>query len=171
MAGRAFAATTAAQMVELSRAGLDDEVLIALIETDGSSFHLTADDILSLHQQGLSDRVIRAMQETARMPAPTEAPVPPEPTRVEAIPPVVQQVPIVNLSEPPPPVAVYPLAVVYVPIEVPSRIRPAEHRAPPAPEYWGFGGQRRPDSWDDGGSRRPAAADKKTDQTSPQKSK
>jgi hypothetical protein len=162
-AASVLAATTSAQLVNLARAGVDDDVLIALIETDGSTFQLNADDILALHQQGLSDRVIRAMQETARRPEPAEAPPPPmpAPTSVAPIVPLVQEVrPIVNLSEPPPPAAIYPVA---------ARVRPVEHSAPPAPVYWGWGGQRRPDSWDDAPTRRADAAEKKTDSASPQK--
>ena len=67
-ADMAGAATTTDQLVALARAGLDDDVLIALIQTDGSVFQLTADDILELHRQGLSSRVILAMQQTARPP-------------------------------------------------------------------------------------------------------
>src|SRR4030095_11236778 len=64
--GVATAATTAEQLVELMKAGLSDDILIALIQTDGSTFQLSAPEILSLHRQGLSERVILAMQETAR---------------------------------------------------------------------------------------------------------
>ena len=59
-AATASAATTAAQLVDLSKAGLGDDVLVELIQTDGSTFQLSAADILSLHRQGLSDRVILA---------------------------------------------------------------------------------------------------------------
>src|SRR5436853_7077161 len=82
------AATTAQQLVDLSRAGLSDDILVALIQTDGSTFQLTAEDILSLHKQGLSDRVILVMAKTARQAAavepvpafmPEPAPAPPAP--------------------------------------------------------------------------------------------
>ena len=55
VAGTAMAVTTA-QLVELAKAGLSDEVLIALIETDGSTFQLSAADILQLHRAGLEQR-------------------------------------------------------------------------------------------------------------------
>jgi len=50
----------------LQQAGLTDDLMIDLIQTDGSVFHLTAADIVDLHHKGLSDRVIRAMLGTTR---------------------------------------------------------------------------------------------------------
>lgn len=145
----ASAQTTADQLVALARAGLTDDILIALIQTDGSRFHLSADDILALKRSGLSNAVIRAMQETTRQPAPVQ-PVqevaPPEPA--PAPPPVVNvHQTVIQRAEPPfaqsYPVFSVPLAV---PIYIPRAIAPQ----PARPVYWGYGGQRRPDSWDDG---------------------
>lgn len=143
----ASAATTAEQLVALSRAGLSDDILIVLIQTDGSTFQLSADDILALHRQGLSNAVIRAMQETARKPAPVEEPVPPQPPQ-PAPPPVVNVHQTVTQRVEPSFAQSYPFysVPVAVPVYVPRTIAP--HAV--APVYWGFGGQRRPDSWDDG---------------------
>lgn len=55
---------TVEDIVNMVRAGLGDEVLIARIQTDGKVFHLTAAEILELHQAGASDGVILAMIET-----------------------------------------------------------------------------------------------------------
>jgi hypothetical protein len=155
--------------VNLSRAGLDDEILIALIQTDGSTFQLTADDILALHRLGLSDRVIRAMQETARKPVAAPAPTPvAEPVAAEpSFEPPVAEPPIYDA----PPLPMPPPAVVNVYQTVTQRVEtPAAHGFQPyyavpvavpvyvgapvvaapriqAPTYWGWGGQRRPDSW------------------------
>jgi hypothetical protein len=65
-------AVTPRDLVELARAGLGDDVLIALIASDGSVFHLSAQDVKSLHAQGLSDKVIVVMINTAIPPAPSE---------------------------------------------------------------------------------------------------
>jgi hypothetical protein len=151
--GVASAATTASQLVDLSRAGLDDDILIALIQTDGSTFQLTAADILALHKRGLSDRVIRAMQETSRPPVPVPVPMP-MPVAPEAV----------DVPPPPPPVVnVYQTVTQHVdapaaqvsqpdyaiPVAVPVYLRAPVAQQPrrEEPVYWGWGGQRRPDSW------------------------
>jgi hypothetical protein len=152
--GTASAATTPDQLVALSRAGLDDDILIALIETDGSIFHLTVDDIIELHRQGLSSRVIRAMIETARMSNPAPVARAPEAQRSDAPPPV-------RTEQPPAPVIVNqivtqevetPVVHQAVPVYVPVFVRRPEPPRPEPPVYWGWGGKRRPDSWDDGAS-------------------
>lgn len=160
-AGSAVAATTAVQLIELSKAGLSDDILIALIQTDGSIFHLTAADILALHRAGLSDKVIMAMTETARTSvrparnddgaAEARQPVPPSasqlapPTVVNVTQHVTQQVDAPRQS--------HSIPYYSVPITVP--VFPTFVRQPdPPPVYWGFGGERRPDSWDDGNANK-----------------
>ena len=160
----ALAATTAEQLVELSRAGLGDDILIELIQSDGSTFQLAAADLLALHQQGLSDRVIRAMQATAKKkPAPAPVVVTPvEPQRSDPwhVSPRPQEPPVVNVyqtvtqtveapsrHEPAPQYSV-PIAV---PVYLPAPVQPR----PAPPVYWGWNGQRRPDSWDDRDRGRP----------------
>jgi len=161
--GRAAAATTASQLVELMKAGLSDEILIALIQTDGSTFQLSAADILALHKQGLSNTVIRAMQETARKtpadrdpsslaieprPLPTQSfqqivePIVPTPAVVNVYQTVTQRVePTQSYYQP-----AFPF--IAVPVAVPVILRrPVVTRS--APVFWGWGGQRRPDSWND----------------------
>src|ERR1022692_4580080 len=56
----------------LKQAGLGDDILIDLIQSDGSVFHLKAADIVEIRNKGLSERVIRAMLATAKPPAPPE---------------------------------------------------------------------------------------------------
>jgi hypothetical protein len=60
------AAVSMADLIELSRAGLSDDVLVALVEADNTSFALDAPKILELRQQGLSERVITAMLKSGR---------------------------------------------------------------------------------------------------------
>lgn len=59
------AAATVQDLVKLKAAGLSDDILIALIESDGSVFHLKADDVIAIRRDGLSEKVILAMLATA----------------------------------------------------------------------------------------------------------
>src|SRR5262245_47234308 len=64
------AAVSTRDLIELAKAGLSDDVLVALIEAAGTEFHLDAPKILELRQAGLSERVIMAMIKNTR-PAPS----------------------------------------------------------------------------------------------------
>jgi hypothetical protein len=161
-AARAEAATTADQLVALQHAGLDDDILIALIQTDGSTFQLSADDILELHRQGLSNEVIHAMQATASrrqaVAQDVEAAPPQEATMSRAVAERAEAPGAVNVYQtvtqhvdaPPTQVPQFYTVPVAVPVYV---SRPIVPRAEP-PVYWGFGGQRRPDTWDDAATLR-----------------
>jgi len=63
MQGRA-SAVTIQELLEF-KGKLSDDVLVALIESDGSVFHLSISDVASLKEKGLSERVILAMLKTA----------------------------------------------------------------------------------------------------------
>lgn len=169
------AAVTVNDLVKLSAAGLGDDILIALIESDDSVFKLSADDILSLRAKGLSEKVILAMIQTSRKPqaqkparpardvvpapelpgadapdvAPVEvAPPAPAPEPVPVIVNVTQQVEQ-HVEAPRETSRVVEVPVpVAVPVYVPARV---DRRPAPAPVYWGFNGQRRPDTWKDPG--------------------
>lgn len=153
-------AVTVRDLVMLSQAGLSDEVLVALIESDGSRFQLVADEILDLRRQGLSEKVIIAMLRTSR-PAPEPAPArdgrgavidpargdpaarPAEPVREPPVVTVTQQVEqrVEVVSD--------RVETVYVPVAIPILAHPVPlRRPPPEPVYWGWGGKRRPDTWD-----------------------
>jgi len=165
------------ELLSFKRQGISDDVLIALIETDGSEFHLTAGDVQMLHDKGLSDRVILAMLKTAKKrvdaPAPPLAPqtdVPLLPVDPNAPPPDQQPpagastyvgapLPADDQTMAPPPEPPAPLVQeIYVPIAVPVVVgavvsRPDHHPIAPQPvavkpEYWGWGGERRPGTWD-----------------------
>jgi hypothetical protein len=91
LAGRASAVTI--QELLDYRGKLSDDILIALIESDGSVFHLTIADAAKLRDQGLSERVILAMLKTAQRPTPavtvnsTQSPATPTaPTTMPATP-------------------------------------------------------------------------------------
>lgn len=159
--GRAYAVTIR-DLVELSKEGVSDAVLIALIETDGSRFKMSVDDIRSVRAQGLSDAVIVAMIRTRPASAPLRdgaadsiAALDPQP----APQPVYQELrrsdPVVIQS---PPVTVTQTVTqrvevererevpVYVPVYVAVPTKPVEVKKE-EPVYWGWGGQRRPDAW------------------------
>ena len=67
---------TVRDVVELTRAGLGEEVLLALIEVDRSIFPIDAATIKELKSSGVSERVILAMVRSGREVAPVEQPVP-----------------------------------------------------------------------------------------------
>ncbi len=78
-------AVTIRDIVELSRAGLGEDVLLALIEVDPRVFSIDAATLKSLKDAGVSQKVIIAMIRSGRTPPPTPqetvaAPLPtPEP--------------------------------------------------------------------------------------------
>jgi hypothetical protein len=169
-AGRADAVTIR-DLIELTKAGLSEQVLLALIEVDRGVFTIDTPTLKQLKDAGVSETVIVALIRSGRTPraqdpepvAQSESPAAPEP-----------QVIVIDHHDrtpAPAPVAVpYPVAVpVYV--TAPSRSRSSrgdtiattvqtdtggvvQARVPlPAncvkaePVYWGFGGKLRPGSW------------------------
>ena len=79
-------AVSTRDLIELSKAGLGDEVLVALIEADGTVFNLDAPRILELRAAGVSERVITAMLRNATRAAAAPAPAaPPAPDPYAAI--------------------------------------------------------------------------------------
>ena len=69
-------AVTAKEILELSRAGLSEEVLLALIEVDGGVFTLDTDMLKQLKDAKVSDRVILAMVRSGRTPQVEAEPAP-----------------------------------------------------------------------------------------------
>lgn len=106
-AGRAEAVTVR-DLIELSRAGVSEEVLIELIAVDGSVFNLDAATLRELKTAGVSDKVIMAMLRAGRAPTPPPPSVPAPPDtpdiHVDVPPPtiVVQQAPPVIVNVPVP---------------------------------------------------------------------
>jgi hypothetical protein len=59
-------AVTVEQVVELSKAGVSEAVLLALIDRDRTVLTIDAAQILALHRDGLTDRIIVAMLKSGR---------------------------------------------------------------------------------------------------------
>ena len=166
-------ALTIRDIIELTKAGVSEEVLLALIDVDGGVYASDTETLKALKAAGVSERVMVALVRSGRerqLPEPAAPPVPQEQAQVPA-PPVV----VVEHHEPPVQQVVVPVPV-YVPIyTTPSRahrhpyatqrvrtgdfapsnyvpFQPAppvirQHVEPGPPVYWGFGGKRRPDAW------------------------
>ena len=104
-------ALTVRDILELTRAGLGDEILLALIDVDRSVFPIDAVTLKRLKDAGVSERVIVAMIRSARMPDPL-----PEQVAVVAPPPAPEPQVIVIEHHDPPQIREVPVAVpVYVP--------------------------------------------------------
>ena len=167
-------AVTIRDLLNLKNAGLSDDILIALMESDGSVFYLTADEVISLRRQGLSERVLLAMIETGKKLQQQQPPAVAPDMALEspvyeqiAQPPLTLQVSQVNeqyVEQPQSRYADYPMTYPYAypfgyPIAVPVFVSTVDRLhgkdiGRREPVYWGFGGQRRPDSW----GARPAAS-------------
>ena len=172
-AGRADALTIR-DIIELTRAGVGEEVLLALIEVDRGVYPNDPATLKQLKAAGVSDRVLVALVRSGRD-IPAEPPPPPvEMARQES--PQPQVVVIEHRDEPVERVREVPVAVavpVFVPVDGHVRHRRIDRRVgvsvdtstfvplqfgqpvvrpvvvPKAePVYWGWGGKRRPDSWD-----------------------
>ncbi|HEY7057381.1 MAG TPA: hypothetical protein VH458_12690 [Vicinamibacterales bacterium] len=156
-------ALTVRDVVELSKAGLSDQVLLALIEVDHTVFTIDTPTLKMLKEAGVSEAVIIAMirsgREVVQIPADQSVETPPQPAEPPQPPPIVMEQPEPVVREVPVPVPVaVPVAVpVFVTTTIPSRVhngpgtRPVDDRtAHPhcvKPEYWGFGGKLRPDAY------------------------
>jgi hypothetical protein len=155
-------ALTVRDIIELSRAGLGQEILLALIEVDRSVFPIDTATLKSLKSAGVSEPVILAMVRSGRTPPPLEAEPAIEPASSPRQP--EPQVIVIEHDYGPPQIREVPVAVpVYIPVvlrshDVDDRRDPRhpgnEHATPgdkpskPAePVYWGWGGKLRPDAW------------------------
>ena len=163
-------ALTFRDVIELTHAGLGEDVLLTLIEVDRSVFPIDAASIKRLKDEGVSERVILAMVRSGR-----EVQPPAEQVPVEAPPQPVAPEPQVVVIEHHDPAEIREVPVA-VPIYVPVVTRPSRgvrvhdgnqlqgatelsfgqtvptttHRPsvkPPEPVYWGWGGKLRPDAW------------------------
>ena len=171
-AGRADAVTIR-DIIELSKAGLSDEVLLALIEVDRSVFSIDSETLKQLKRSGVSDTVVVALIRSGRTPQPQPAPEPLPQQQAQADPePREPQVVVIDHHDAPAPQpVVVPYAVpVYVPVANASRgffreqtvraVVPTDQglvraRVPlpsncikAQPVFWGFGGKLRPGSYE-----------------------
>ena len=136
-------AVTVRDIIELTKAGLSEDIVIALIDADRTVFTLDKNEILALKKAGVSKAVIlkmlrsRSEFEQSTKPEIETAPVMPDPQ------PPVPEVVVIGEQPAPPPVTVVVPQYFYVPYPIWG----AQRRhviAPPqqpvlAPEYRGFG--------------------------------
>jgi hypothetical protein len=61
---------TVDEVIAMSRAGVDQQLITNYVTTSGMSAPITAQDVIYLHQQGVADPVIVAMQTPPPPPAP-----------------------------------------------------------------------------------------------------
>ncbi len=125
-------AVTTRDIIELTKAGLSDDILIALIDADRTVFSLDKDEILALKKAGVSHAVMLKMLRTR-----VEFDVP------AAMPEAAPAEMVVIATEPPPaPVTVVVPQYFYVPYPIWGVPRHHTIHAPQpvmAPEYRGFG--------------------------------
>jgi hypothetical protein len=173
---RAADALTVRDLVELSRAGLGDEVLLALIEVNRGVYAIDPATLRTLKDAGVSDRVIAALIRSGRehpapepwAPADTIAPAatppvvviqhqaaPPPPAQTVAVPvPVYVPLPVSVRSPRHRPVPRVPAETTYVPFQSgPPAVRPTTPTPSSPPVYWGYGGKLRPDAWQPAGHK------------------
>lgn len=146
-------------IMELSKAGVGDDILLALIEVHRPVYPVDPETLKGLKAAGVSSKVIVAMVKSGRetpivAPAPT---VPPVVTAVPAPAPQPQVVVIDHERESPRtrevlvPVAVPVQYPVYSRFVYPIRTDIPRTDTPPRPKsepvYWGWGGKLRPDAW------------------------
>lgn len=165
-------ALTVRDVIELTRAGLGDEILLALLDVDPSVFPIDSATLKGLKEAGVSERVIIAMIRSARLPA-----VAPEPVPIEHSAPAPEpQVVVIEHHDPPQVREVeVPVAVpVYIPVATRGHHNSGHDRSPSdhtgdsaddshrergkrsEPVYWGNGGKLRPDAW------QPSSSDRST---------
>jgi hypothetical protein len=71
-----------ADVEALAKAGMTDDLIISQITSSGTAYHLSAADIINLHNSGVSNRVIQCMITTAPAYAPTAVVAAPAPAPV-----------------------------------------------------------------------------------------
>jgi hypothetical protein len=95
-------AVTNYDLVEMTRAGISEDLIISTIQSRGGRFDLSPGGLIALKQSGVSDRVVLAAQSMGRGGA-----VAPAPTVVASPQPVVMAPPPVMYVEPRPVIRVY----------------------------------------------------------------
>jgi hypothetical protein len=166
-------ALTIRDVIELTRAGLGDEVLLALIEVDRRVYTVDTKTLKELKLAGVSDKVIAALVRSGRelpVQPPPAAPVEEEPEAPAPQVVVIDHHDEREVREVAVPYPVYiPVVSTHPGVHVPRRhrvttptvdpnsnfipfqsgppiARPVAE-TPKAPVYWGFGGKLRPDAW------------------------
>jgi hypothetical protein len=147
---------TVHDIVALSKAGLGDEALLALIDVNRPVFPVDTETLTRLKDAGVAPAVIVAMIKSGRTPPPPPLPLP-QPLLLPTPPaPAPQVIVIEHESRDEPRVREVAVPVpVYIPVRVRARrdaddhhprvVRPAPK--PVEPVFWGWGGKLRPDAW------------------------
>jgi hypothetical protein len=151
-------AITLREIIELTRAGLGEEVLLALIEVDQRVFPTDPETVRMLKQAGVSERVIVAIVRSGRIPQAVPETMPETMVVPQAAPPEPASPQVIFIERERP--IVQQVAVpVYFPVvrasrsahrDVDDHDRRHIDRKHAEPVYWGWGGKRRPDAWDPG---------------------
>ena len=90
------------EIVKLTQAHMSDDVIVAYIHNSGAGFNLSADDILYLNSQGVSQPVISELLHS-KPAAPTPGPAPsPAPTAPPMVPPPGTPTAVTQPTTPPP---------------------------------------------------------------------
>jgi hypothetical protein len=168
-------AVTLREIIDLTRAGLGDEVLLALIEIDPRVYPIDPATLRMLKEAGVSEKVIVAIVKSGRTPAPqpepqplpvapSDPPDPPEPPEPRVIV-IDHERPVVREVAVPVPVYVavptHRARTVHPTVDnrtvggvvttsgnrIPAEYLVDQPRKPAEPVYWGWGGKRRPDAW------------------------
>jgi hypothetical protein len=71
-------AVTVQEIVSLTKAGVSEPVILALIERDRNIFTITPEQLLALQKEGLTDAVLLAMLRSGRQELPQQQPVSPQ---------------------------------------------------------------------------------------------
>jgi hypothetical protein len=179
---QAAQALTIRDIIELTKAGVAEDVLLALIDVDGGVYATDTATLKRLKEAGVSEKVMVALIRSGRqrpVEPPIQAPVveeaaapAPQVVVIEHHEPQVQQVAVpVPVYVPVYPTHVRSRRAVDYPTVVetpfvsfqplpPVTARPRQEPAA-APVYWGFGGKLRPDAW----GQTPDRDKKKPDET------
>ncbi|HEY3854522.1 MAG TPA: DUF6600 domain-containing protein [Verrucomicrobiae bacterium] len=89
------------EVVKLTKAHMTDDVILAYIHNSGVAYNLSADDVLSLNGQGVSQPVISALlQSKGTAPLPTPAPTPTPAPSYNAPPPQYPSTPAPSVNPP-----------------------------------------------------------------------
>lgn len=117
-------AITVRDIIELSKTGLSDEILLAIIETERKVFPVDPTTLKLLKDSGVSERVILAMVKSGRT-QPVEQPAPAPPLPVPVAPAPEPRVIVIEHHDPAPPVREVAVPVpVYVPVYLPRHGTP-----------------------------------------------
>ena len=127
------------EVLKLTKAHMGDDVVLAYIHNSGVSYNLSADDILYLNSQGVSQPVISALlQAKSAVPAPPPSAPPAGPSNPSGVYPPPESAPPPGYAPPPtappqviPPGGVPPAGVSGVAPVVPSTPAPEVPEAPP----------------------------------------